>query len=109
MSLLKSAVIDMCGITGLLAPNILSEQAHDHVARSLRAISRRGPDGQAVFQAGPCTLGHARLAVIDTTPTGAQPLTISDTTIVFNGEIYNFFSERQILEKKCDLYWKLGY
>jgi len=48
---------------------------------------------------GFCTLGHARLAVTDTTETGAQPLTIDGVTLVYNGVLYNSRKDHWELEK----------
>jgi asparagine synthase (glutamine-hydrolysing) len=55
-------------------------------------IAHRGPDGEGQFVDGPVGLGHRRLAVIDLTPLGRQPMTTPDErfTLVYNGEIYNF-------------------
>jgi asparagine synthase (glutamine-hydrolysing) len=66
----------------------------------LQAMRRRGPDGQNVFRDGPCTLGHERLAVIDTSAAGAQPMTENGVTIVYNGEMYTFREERRSLERE---------
>ena len=61
----------------------------------MNALMRhRGPDGEGVWQSadGQVVLGHRRLAVIDPTPTGAQPMVSPDGDLVltFNGEIYNY-------------------
>src|SRR5437667_7004805 len=55
-------------------------------------IAHRGPDGEGKFVDGPAGLGHRRLAIIDLSPLGRQPMTTSDGryTLIFNGEIYNF-------------------
>lgn len=57
-------------------------------------LAHRGPDGEGVYldPRGIAGLGHRRLAVIDTSPAGAEPLSNEDGTIwlTFNGEIYNF-------------------
>ena len=62
-------------------------------------LIHRGPDSSGVTTCGPLTLGHRRLAIIDLSPAGNQPL--SDHTgqfwIVFNGEIYNFLELRREL------------
>jgi asparagine synthase (glutamine-hydrolysing) len=59
----------------------------------LRAIVRRGPDGEGQWQSpdGNCWLGHRRLAIIDLA-TGQQPMSNEDGSVwtVFNGEIYNY-------------------
>lgn len=88
----------MCGISGILANSISSSVSMDSVIRMVNALRHRGPDGQGYFQEGPCCLGHARLAVIDTSETGRQPMTREGVTIVYNGELYNFKEERILLE-----------
>ncbi len=64
-------------------------------------LAHRGPDGRAVWTSpsGRCTLGHARLRVIDL-ETGDQPMPNEDGTVqvVFNGEIYNFQALRRELQ-----------
>lgn len=79
----------MCGIAGIF----LREQGA--VSReSLEAMNalqaHRGPDGHDVFLDGPVGLAHRRLAILDLSQAGAQPLTIEGCTIVYNGEVYNF-------------------
>lgn len=56
------------------------------------SIRHRGPDAQGVFVDGPIGLGHARLSIIDLSPTGSQPMHTPDgaISVVFNGEVYNF-------------------
>ena len=73
----------------------------------LATISHRGPDGvstQAVDD-GRLILGHARLAIIDLSPSGAQPMVLEgrDIWITFNGEIYNY---RSLREELAQLGWK---
>lgn len=67
-----------------------------------RAMSHRGPDDEGVFVDGPVGLGHRRLAVIDTTRAGRQPMADSGGAlhVVFNGEIYNFRDLRRTLSTK---------
>ncbi len=66
------------------------------------AISHRGPDGDGSYYSadGAVGLAHRRLAIIDLSPTGAQPMTDSATgvTITYNGEIYNYRELRAQLE-----------
>ena len=63
-------------------------------------IAHRGPDGNGVWTDGPVGLGHRRLAIIDLSPAGRQPMTSADgaLTVTFNGEIYNFLDLRRDLE-----------
>jgi asparagine synthase (glutamine-hydrolysing) len=57
-----------------------------------RALERRGPDGGGVQQLGIATFGHRRLAILDRSDAGRQPMTTADGAIgvTFNGAIYNF-------------------
>lgn len=67
-------------------------------------MSRRGPDGTGEWfsRDGRVGLGHRRLAIIDLSPTGAQPMAIDDGrfVITFNGEIYNYRRLRMDLERQ---------
>ena len=65
-----------------------------------RCLAHRGPDAWHVFVNGPVAVGHTRLAIIDLTDTGSQPMHSSDGrfSIVFNGEITNFRKLRRELE-----------
>jgi asparagine synthase (glutamine-hydrolysing) len=85
----------MCGIFGYVmsrtAPGCLPS-----LEAAVAQLRHRGPDGHGTFvdtAADPqCGLAHTRLAIIDLSPTGGQPMTIDGGryTIVFNGEIYNY-------------------
>src|SRR6202040_1271697 len=84
----------MCGITGLWTTRHLGKSAEGGVQEMNTAIAHRGPDGSGIFwdsAAGIC-LGHRRLAIVDLSPAGEQPMTSRSGrfVIVFNGEIYNF-------------------
>ena len=70
------------------------------VARMCDLIAHRGPDAEGVWADGHVALGHRRLAIIDLSPAGRQPMTSMDgrLTITFNGEIYNFLELRRELE-----------
>jgi asparagine synthase (glutamine-hydrolysing) len=89
----------MCGIAGRFDPNQLRP---DPVwrARTDLLLQHRGPDGGGHFQDKHCELVHRRLAIIDLTPTGDQPMPNEDGTVqvVFNGEIYNHLELRKDLE-----------
>lgn len=77
----------MCGIAGVFF------KAGSPPEIPLEPIRHRGPDGSGTWRSpdGRCVLGHTRLAILDLSPAGAQPMTDPETgnTIVFNGEIYN--------------------
>ncbi|MBE0509761.1 MAG: asparagine synthase (glutamine-hydrolyzing), partial [Gammaproteobacteria bacterium] len=81
----------MCGICGELR---LDGQGADlgHVRSMLQRLERRGPDHEGSFSDGPVALGHRRLAIIDLSERGNQPMvdTALGLAIVFNGTIYNY-------------------
>jgi asparagine synthase (glutamine-hydrolysing) len=90
----------MCGIAGRL--NFRSRAPVDvglvHAMCDL--IAHRGPDGEGVHVDGPVGLGHRRLAIIDLTDGGRQPMTDEGGRwVTFNGEIYNFLELRSELER----------
>jgi asparagine synthase (glutamine-hydrolysing) len=94
----------MCGIAGAFAFNLSAKQIEQSVVERLNHQQRRrGPDGTGLWSStdGRTVLGHRRLAIIDTGPTGVQPM--CDATgrwiISFNGEIYNYRSLREELER----------
>jgi asparagine synthase (glutamine-hydrolysing) len=84
----------MCGIAGLLVPGgALEATLIRRAAAMSRAIAHRGPDGEGVWADGESgiALGHRRLAIIDLTETGRQPMASACGRYVlsYNGEIYN--------------------
>ncbi|HEX6890118.1 MAG TPA: asparagine synthase (glutamine-hydrolyzing) [Chryseolinea sp.] len=86
----------MCGILGQLTFKSPGPQVPQ-----LSAIAHRGPDGNGEWtnKNGNVYLGHARLAILDPTPTGAQPMSDSTRrfTITFNGEVYNHLDLRPMI------------
>ncbi|UCI16760.1 asparagine synthase (glutamine-hydrolyzing) [Mesorhizobium sp. B2-1-8] len=93
----------MCAIAGIL----LASDAAD--ARSLReirqmttALRHRGPDGEGLWmdRDGGIAFGHRRLAIVDLSDAGRQPMQSATEryVITFNGEIYNFRDLRRVLE-----------
>lgn len=69
---------------------------------SIKKINHRGPDDNGVCYFERIALGNTRLAIIDLSSKGHQPMFNSDKTlcITFNGEIYNFKQLKKILEKR---------
>src|SRR5712692_8439885 len=84
----------MCGICGVLALDGDSENTvAEAVLRQMTTAQRhRGPDVEGYLCASAVGLGFCRLAILDLTPAGNQPMSNEDGTVwlVFNGEIYNF-------------------
>lgn len=89
----------MCGIVGYQG-----EFSGDLLSRMTNAVAHRGPDGEGGVvlhstNQPPTGLGHRRLAIIDLSSAGLQPMTVvadvgggmqTGLTLVFNGEIYNY-------------------
>jgi asparagine synthase (glutamine-hydrolysing) len=85
----------MCGIAGVIG----DRRAADLVRGMIEVQHHRGPDGQGMFAGDGIALGHNRLAILDLTDAGAQPMTSADGrwTIVLNGEIFNYVELRREL------------
>ena len=98
----------MCGIVGYQG-----SLPRDLIESMSNAVAHRGPDGQGtrwleVAGAAPTALGHRRLAIIDLSSAGIQPMTVAPDaggggreglTLVYNGEIYNYRELRAELER----------
>jgi asparagine synthase (glutamine-hydrolysing) len=94
----------MCGITGFFASHNLTYNLETIISSMTKQLIHRGPDDGAVWlnEADGIAMGHRRLAVIDLSATGHQPMHSKDGryVIVYNGEVYNFLSLRGELQKK---------
>ena len=88
----------MCGIFGVINKKIDIDLADKCVDR----MAHRGPDGRGVWQERGTTLGHRRLAILDLSENGTQPMTYDNGRYVmaFNGEIFNFVEIRDELKEK---------
>ena len=89
----------MCGISGEIRfDGRPADMAA--VARITDHLAARGPDGAGLWSSGPVGLGHRRLAIIDLSRRGDQPMVDPELglTIVFNGCIYNYRALRSELE-----------
>src|SRR5215208_6466124 len=95
----------MCGLAGVAVrsgPVAVDPRALTHTIG--RSVAHRGPDGDGCWlsPAANVLLVHRRLAIIDPTPQGSQPMATPDgrMRIVFNGEIYNHHELRRGLEAR---------
>jgi asparagine synthase (glutamine-hydrolysing) len=92
----------MCGIAGIISlqSNLVSAEK---LKRMTDAIQHRGPDGEGYWinENATAGFGHRRLAIIDITDTGKQPMHyLGRYTIIHNGEIYNYIELKEELIKK---------
>src|SRR5205085_4372168 len=94
----------MCGIAGLI-----SREPDARITAMLRSIEHRGRDDEGVWTSAAIDddgrrvcLGHRRLAIIDTSAAGHQPMSYADgrLQVTFNGEIYNYRELRRELEAR---------
>ncbi len=81
----------MCGINGIFCSKEHTSQA-GIIQKMNDALSHRGPDGEGVYTSDQVALGHRRLAIIDLSDGGKQPMYSNNkqNILVFNGEIYNY-------------------
>lgn len=90
----------MCGIAGLVG----QQNSLKRVGEMADALTHRGPDASGSWQsdAYPVSLGHQRLAIIDLSDTGAQPMVLPEAgvALVYNGELYNLDELRGTLKKR---------
>lgn len=84
----------MCGLVGYFGNKVIS-----HFGEMVQSIYHRGPDGSGIWHENHIWMGHRRLALIDLSPTGAQPMMSHDQRFVicYNGEVYNLSDLKQKL------------
>jgi asparagine synthase (glutamine-hydrolysing) len=92
----------MCGIAGIIQ---LDNRQYSlvHLKKMTDAITHRGPDGEGAWQnnSGQVLLGNRRLAIIDLSEAGNQPIHYQERfSVIHNGEIYNYIEIRQELKQK---------
>ena len=89
----------MCGIAGIFNFD-RQPVAHQTLKAMTDAIAHRGPDGEGLYSDEYIGLGHRRLAILDVSSNGAQPMASgnSEWVIIFNGCIYNF----KVLKKELE-------
>ena len=97
----------MCGICG-----VVNTRPDPDLIRTLTAdLERRGPDDEGTWLGEQAALGFRRLAIIDPTPGGHQPMASEDgrDVLVFNGEIYNHAEIRAELEELGGHRWRTDH
>lgn len=88
----------MCGICGEIYWNG-NQASKINISPMLKAMERRGPDDEGIWLDEHVGLGHRRLAIIDLSKAGHQPMIDGGITLVFNGCIYNYDSLKSELEE----------
>jgi asparagine synthase (glutamine-hydrolysing) len=92
----------MCGIVGCLALALEADPDQGWVHTATERISHRGPDDEGFYTDPDVALGFRRLAIIDLSPGGHQPMRSADGRywMVYNGEIYNYLELGQELRQQ---------
>ncbi len=92
----------MCGIAGIISDSLSPEELRRRVEAMHDRLRHRGPNDEGLYLENGAVLAHRRLAILDLSPAGHQPMSTEDGryTIVFNGEIYNFLDLRNDLEAR---------
>src|SRR5688572_5338940 len=92
----------MCGITGIMAFNLVGKFNKIHVTAATMSLSKRGPDFQDIYTDDWVGLGHRRLSIIDTSEVAHQPMWDESKryAIIYNGEIFNYQQLKKELEAK---------
>jgi asparagine synthase (glutamine-hydrolysing) len=91
----------VCGIAGYIWKDGEQSANRRGVEAMCQIMYHRGPDGGGLYAEGPVALGHRRLAILDLSDAGLQPMHSSDGrfVITFNGEIYNYLELREELQR----------
>ena len=101
----------MCGITAIFSETPDAD-LFAKTRRSIELIAHRGPDGEGVLvgnrdglvqqEAGTWSLGHVRLAILDLSAAGAQPMSnaAGNVWITYNGEVYNYLELAEQLQQR---------
>ena len=94
----------MCGIAGFICQ---SNEYSNILEDMLFQINHRGPDSFGVWQTDGVYLGHKRLAILDLSEAGHQPMLSKDNNLIitFNGEIYNYLDIKRELDLNKNIQW----
>src|SRR3990167_401559 len=94
----------MCGLVGFFGHSNHADHSETIISSMTERLTHRGPDDGGIWlnQDDGIALGHRRLAILDLSTAGHQPMHSQDGryVIVYNGEIYNFLELKQQLQTK---------
>ncbi len=91
----------MCGLAGIVDLDGLDRaETESRLTMAQLRLRARGPDGDGRWRDERCAMVHTRLAIVDLSPKGTQPMVAGDRVIAFNGMVYNF---RRLRAELADL------
>lgn len=91
----------MCGINGIIKKSNVTKGDVELVKQMNKCIAHRGPDGEGIYWNDHIILGHRRLAILDLSQDGKQPMHYMNRySIVLNGEIYNYIELKEQLMRE---------
>jgi asparagine synthase (glutamine-hydrolysing) len=89
----------MCGIAGIIYKDHPVD-AHHSIKKMTELVAHRGPDGSGYWHSNKIYFGHQRLAIVDLSDAGVQPMEYDGYVITYNGEVYNYLELKAELEIK---------
>jgi asparagine synthase (glutamine-hydrolysing) len=97
----------MCGIAGVISSGQFQATSED-IRKMSNALRHRGPDSYGHWEKDGTVFGHRRLAIVDLSEAGHQPMLSHDEKLVisYNGEIYNHLDIRAELEARGKINWR---
>jgi asparagine synthase (glutamine-hydrolysing) len=92
----------MCGIAGAVSFSEKGRRSLEELDAAISCLNKRGPDSRGIYRDGNVALGQTRLAIIDLSPGGSQPMTDASGryTIIFNGEFFNYKDHKDFVISK---------
>src|ERR1700719_1207356 len=92
----------MCGIAGIIGRDATADAVQAMSAR----LAHRGRDADVIWLGAGVAIAHRRLAILDLSAAGAQPMQLGAHVLTYNGELYNFHALRASLavpfHSNCD-------
>lgn len=97
----------MCGISGFIGNKDSNNNSTLLLEKMLSKIIHRGPDSFGIWHEDDVYFGHRRLAILDLSPAGHQPMLSKDQNLIitFNGEIYNYLDIKHELDINKNIHW----
>lgn len=104
---MRNRVAVMCGISGIINKNRAAVDAAE-IRAITDLVAHRGPDGDGFYFGDSFAFGHRRLAIVDVSKAGEQPMSyLGRYVITYNGEVYNYV-ELKLQLSRCGYVFRSG-